>query len=130
MTLPETKPAAQTPQTPSAEIETTFQAALPYGAGCLVIGAIGAITAVAAVTTIVKIIGISMGIIGAYGFLGTLFCGITHSGDPKTFRLELPKYVTTMIGQALAEIIKKVAVDVLQALIDNALGRKPVHIRF
>lgn len=110
-------------------VESTFKAALPYGIASLAVGTIGAITAVAVATLAMKILGIALAIIGAYGFFATVVCGIFNAGNPKEFRENLPKYFVTFIGHAIADIISKIASEVISNLLDKALGRSGSTIR-
>ncbi|MBI5346236.1 MAG: hypothetical protein HZB76_03745 [Chlamydiae bacterium] len=108
---------------------STFKAAVPFGVASLAIGAAGAVVAIVCAATALKILGVAAAIIGSYAFFATLLCGIENSGDSQKFKAELHKYVGSVVGSAIAGIIREIAVDVLFGLIDKALGRETVHVR-
>ena len=103
---------------------STFQEAIPYGVGTLAIGTVGAITAVAASAVALKVIGVSLAIIGAYGFFATVVCGIVNAGNPAQFKAEWTKYAGTMIGSAISNIIAQIVREVISSLLDQGLGRR------
>ena len=109
--------------------QTTYRAALPYGITSLAIGVLGATLAVAATTIAIKIIGISAAIIGSYGFLATIVCGLIHAGNPQQFRVNYSKYALTLIGSFIADIISRIATETISHLLDKALGRTRSSVR-
>jgi len=97
--------------------KSTFNTAMPYGIATLAIGVLGGSLAVMATATMIKVIGICAAIIGAYGFFAIVICGFVNSDNPQKFKEELPKYATTMIGSAIADIISKIATETIAQLI-------------
>ncbi|NGX33835.1 MAG: hypothetical protein K1060chlam1_00176 [Candidatus Anoxychlamydiales bacterium] len=109
--------------------KSTFKAAAPYGILALGVGAAGAVAGLACTATALKIIGIAGAIIGAYSFFAILICGFMNMGQPEKFKQDLPKYLGIIVGSAIADIIKNVAIETISGLIDGALGRQSSTIR-
>jgi len=106
----------------SFQEESTFHAALPYGAGTLAVAVGGTVLAATATVTALKIVGITAAFFGAFAFMGTVLCGISNSGNAQKFREEIFKYMTVAVGQAVVEITIQVASMVLQQMIYNCLN--------
>ena len=96
---------------------TTFDAAKPYGAATLAVGAAGAILAVSAASTAAIITGVALAIIGAYALIGVIACYLAHSDSPALFQKEVGKFMLSTASIGLADIIATVAKAVVLKLI-------------
>ncbi len=115
-------------QAANPQQQSIFKTAFPYGAASLALGAAGAATAIICTATALKVLGIVGAVIGAYSFFAVVACGLFNNSSE--FTKELPKYMSTIVGSAVADIIKNIALEVLSGLIDKALGRDTSNIRF
>ena len=114
---------------PVARQTSAFKAAFPYGVISLTSAVGGATLSLMAATTAMKIAGVVLALFGSYAFLAVLICGIAHSGNPKDFEKNLPKFLGSVMGSAIADICTKIALEVISGLINRALGRTGPSIR-
>jgi len=99
--------------------ESMFHTAMPYGAVTLGVGIVGAITAVAATSTVGLIVGIALAILGGYGSIGVISCGMT-SRNSYEFNQNVWKHIATTAFAGAIEVVTMVGKAVVLELI---LGR-------
>ncbi len=103
----------------SVQNNTTFQRSLPYGVGALGAGVAGAVLCASATATASIVTGVALAILGAYGFIGVLACGLIHSSNPDEFEKNVGKFMLSFAGQGLADLIATVAKAVVLKLISG-----------
>ena len=103
---------------------STFRAALPYGVATLAVAAVGVGGSLAVLSsatpslaaTITAIACGTLGLMGAYGFIGVVIFGLFCTGDPQRFQDHVYEVLVAGAGMALAAVAEVFVKAMIRAL--------------